>query len=131
MSGEFLDTNVVIYLLEADDARANRAGQLVEAGAIVSVQVLNEIVATGRRKRPERWPELCQFLEELRPLLTIVPLSVDTHRLAVDLIGRYSLAPYDASIVASALLAGCDTLWTEDMQDGLIIEGQLTIRNPF
>ena len=107
MGDDFLDTNVLIYLLEGNDARAGRSGELVESGGVVSVQVLNEIVATGRRKRPERWTELCQFLDELRPLLTIVPLTLDTHRLAVDLIGRYSFAPYDASIVASALLAGC------------------------
>ena len=131
MAADFLDTNVLIYLLEADATRAERAEELVAAGAIISVQVLGEIVATGCRKRPDQWPQLCEFLEALRPMLTIVPLTVDTHRLAVDLIGRYGFSPYDASIVASALLAGCETLWSEDMQDGLVIERQLTVRNPF
>lgn len=131
MPADFVDTNVIIYLLEKDAARAARAEKLIAAGAIVSVQVLNEIVSTGRRKAPERWEELGAFLDRLRPLLTIVPLTVDTHRLAVDLIGRYGFAPYDSAIVASALLAGCETLWSEDMQDGLIVERQLTIRNPF
>ena len=131
MAADFLDTNVLTYLLEADEARAERAEELVAGGAVISIQVLGEIVGTGRRKRPDQWPQLCQFLEALRPMLTIVPLTVDTHRLAVDLIGRYGFSPYDASIVASALLAGCETLWSEDMQDGLVVERQLTVRNPF
>jgi len=38
---------------------------------------------------------------------------------------------YDALIVASALEAGCTTLVSEDMQDGRVIDGRLTIRNPF
>ncbi|HYE27795.1 MAG TPA: hypothetical protein VEA61_06130 [Allosphingosinicella sp.] len=44
---------------------------------------------------------------------------------------RYKLAIYDAMLVASALLVECDVLWSEDMHDGLVIEGMLTIRNPF
>jgi predicted nucleic acid-binding protein len=34
-------------------------------------------------------------------------------------------------IVASALTSGCTTLWSEDMRDGLLVEGQLRILNPF
>jgi len=131
MPGDFLDTNVLIYLLEQDPAKAERAERLIAAGAVVSVQVLNEIVATARRKRPEQWADTVSFLEELRPLLTIVPLTLDMHVMAVALIGRYGFSPYDATIVAAALLAGCTTLWSEDMQDGLVVERQLTVRNPF
>lgn len=95
------------------------------------MQVLSESVAAARRKRPERWADTVTFLEEVRPLLTIVPLTLDRHVMAVALIGRYRLALYDATIDAAALLAGCSTLWSEDMQDGLVVERQLTVRNPF
>ena len=44
---------------------------------------------------------------------------------------RYGLSVYDAMIVATALIAGCTTLWSEDMQNGLLVEGQLRIMNPF
>ena len=44
---------------------------------------------------------------------------------------RYQFRIYDAMIVAAALAAGCDTLWSEDMQDGLMIDDRLAIRNPF
>ena len=53
------------------------------------------------------------------------------HLLAIAMIGRYEFSPYDSTIVAAALLADCETLWSEDMQDGLVVEKQLTIRNPF
>ena len=131
MPADFLDTNVLIYLLEQDAEKAERAEALVAAGAIVSLQVLNEIVATARRKRPERWGDAVSFLDEVRPLMTIVPLTLDMHLLAIAMIDRYEFSPYDATIVAAALLAGCETLWSEDMQHGLVIERQLTIRNPF
>ena len=44
---------------------------------------------------------------------------------------RYRLSIYDAMIAAAALHADCDTLWSEDMQDGMTIEGRLRIANPF
>lgn len=48
-----------------------------------------------------------------------------------DVAERHRLSVYDAMIVASAILAECDTLYSEDMQDGLLIDNQLRIRNPF
>jgi predicted nucleic acid-binding protein len=58
-------------------------------------------------------------------------LAVQTHDVGRALAERYGLSIYDAMIVASALVAGCTTLWSEDMQDGLVVEGQLRIVNPF
>ena len=45
--------------------------------------------------------------------------------------GRTVYAIYDALIIASALEAGCGTLLSEDLQDGQLIDGRLTVRNPF
>ena len=42
-----------------------------------------------------------------------------------------ALGFYDSALLASALLADCDTFFSEDMQNGLVIEDQLTICNPF
>ena len=44
---------------------------------------------------------------------------------------RYGLSVYDAMIVAAALLGACKTLYSEDMQDGFLIDRYLSIRNPF
>jgi predicted nucleic acid-binding protein len=77
------------------------------------------------------WQETRDFLSSLRQLLTVHPLTVDTHDLGLALAERHQLGIYDALIAASALLAECDRLWSEDMQDGMAIEGRLRIVNPF
>lgn len=127
----FIDTNVVIYLLGSDTAKADRAEALIKSGANVSVQVLNEVANVLRRKRGMTWAEVCEVLGLLRGLCRVHPLTVETHAKGLDIGERYSLSVYDSMILAAALLAGCDTLWSEDMRDGLHIDNQLRIRNPF
>lgn len=133
MSGAefFFDTNVVLYLLSADSAKADRAEELLAIGGIISVQVLNEFAAVASRKLGMSWPEIREVLAQIRVVCPVEPMSVDTHDKAVQVAERYGLSIYDALIVAAALLAGCATLYSEDMQDGQVIERQLTIRNPF
>jgi predicted nucleic acid-binding protein len=131
MPADFLDTNVLIYLAFDQSLKADRAEALVAAGATISVQVLNEIANVARRKRARSWQEVQDFLARIRSLLAVEPLTLETHQTGLLVTERYKLAIYDSMIVASALGAGCKTLWSEDMQDGLVIEGALTIRNPF
>lgn len=128
----FFDTNVLIYATLAADSRAAVAIALVAAGGIVSVQVLNEFTNTARRKLNRSWPEIRTALAAFRKLLHDVrDVGVTTHELALDIAEQNRFAFYDALIVASALEAGCTTLLTEDMQNGRVIAGKLTIRNPF
>jgi predicted nucleic acid-binding protein len=127
----FFDTNVVLYLLSADTAKADRAEELLAAGGTISVQVLNEIVSVASRKLRMTWPEIAEVLAQVRAVCAVEPLSVQTHERGLELAQRYGLSFYDALIVAAALLAGCATLYSEDMHDGLVVEGALTIRNPF
>lgn len=130
MSGEFFDTNVVLYLLD-DGPKADVAERLLGRGGIVSVQVLNEALVNCRRKAGMSWGETVEFLDAVQRLCTVTGLTIETHTLARALAERYRLSVYDAMIVAAALLAGASVLWTEDMQDGLVVEGMLTLRNPF
>lgn len=131
MPGNFLDTNVLIYLASADVEKANRAEQLVDKGGVVSIQVLKEIANVGRRKLRMSWSEIHEFLATLRALLTVQPLTLDVHDSGLAIAERYGLALYDAMIVAAALHCDCDALWSEDMQHGLVIEDRLRIVNPF
>ncbi|WP_348532406.1 PIN domain-containing protein [Rhizobium sp. RU36D] len=71
------------------------------------------------------------FLDMIRALLDVVPVTVATHETGLAVAERYGLSTYDAMIVASAIIAGCETLLSEDMQDGLVIDGRLRIINPF
>ncbi len=128
---DFLDTNVVLYLLSEDETKANRAEALLEAGGTISVQVLNEFVSVARRKLGCDWTEVRDILETLRALCSVQPLTVGVHALGLRLAERYALPIDDAMIAASALDCGCTTLWSEDFQDGQILDGRLRIRNPF
>jgi len=131
MPGSFLDTNVVMYVASADAAKAARAEQLIGDGGLISVQVLNEAANVARRKMGLSWAETTSFLGAVRGLLTVRPLTVEVHDAGLALAERYGLSIYDAMIVAAALDAECDTLWSEDMQDGLEVDGRLRIVNPF
>ena len=133
MSGDkhFFDTNVVLYLLSADQAKADCAESLLAEGGIISVQVLNEFAAVASRKLGMSWPEIREVLDQVRAVSIVEPLSVETHERGLLVVERYGLSLYDSLIVAAALLSGCSTLYSEDMQHGQVIEGQLTICNPF
>ena len=126
----FIDSNVVIYLLGNDLEKANRAESLIQTGAICSVQVLNEFAALASRKLRMSWREVREVLSQIRAVCTVVPVTIETHEQALRIAERYGLSIYDALIVSAALLAGCKTLHSEDMQDGQIIERRLTISNP-
>jgi predicted nucleic acid-binding protein len=127
----FFDTNVLLYLLSADDARADRAEEELGQGGTLSVQVLNEFASVASRKLGMSFAEIRETLAAVRALCKIVPISEETHDVGLQLAERYGLAVYDAMIVAAALLAGCKTILSEDMQGGQILEGRLQIRNPF
>lgn len=130
MSAEFADTNVVLYLLD-DGPKADRAEVILGQGPRISVQVLNETLVNCRRKAGLRWEEAAVFLEGVRALCPVEDMTIQTHDVGRALAERYGFSIYDAMIVASALVAGCTTLWSEDMQDGLLVEGRLRIVNPF
>jgi predicted nucleic acid-binding protein len=130
MSAEFADTNVVLYLLD-DGPKASRAEAVLAKGPRISVQVLNEALVNCRRKAGLSWDETSVFLAGVQSLCPVEDVTLQTHEVGRALAERYSLSIYDAMIVASALTSGCTTLWSEDMQDGVLIEGQLRIVNPF
>jgi predicted nucleic acid-binding protein len=130
MPGSFFDTVVLLYVASGDPAKADRAEELI-GGGIVSVQVLNEITNVARRKMGMSWAETRALLSVIRGLLPVQPLTVDIHETGVGRAERYGLSICDAVIAASALHAGCDTLWSEDMQDGIVLENRLRVVNPF
>ena len=127
----FFDTNVILYLIETDNAKGERADELLYGGGAISMQVLNEIASVCRRKRKLDWSAIDEIMAAVRALLTIVPLTIEVHDHGLRLARRYRLAVYDSMIIAAALAANCDTLWSEDMHDGLVVDSRLTIRNPF
>jgi predicted nucleic acid-binding protein len=126
----FFDTNIVGYFASADAVKAKRSSELLRAGGFVSVQVLNEFASLARRKHALPWSNVRTVLAAVRSTCTVASLTTTTHEVGLALAERYQLNVYDGMIVAAAQLAGCTVLYSEDMQDGLVIDG-LTIRNPY
>ena len=131
MPGSFLVSYVLVYLASDDPIKADRAERMVATGGWISVQVLNELLNVARRKLGLSWPDTCEFLSLIRGLLSVRPLTIEIHDAGLALAQRYNVSTYDAMIVAAALDADCDVLWSEDMQDGMVIDGRLRIANPF
>jgi predicted nucleic acid-binding protein len=131
MPARFFETNVLVYLASGDAAKADRVEAAIASGGAISVQVLNELANVARRKMRMSWSDTHAFLAPLRGLLTVHPLVLEIHDTGLALAERYGFATYDAMIVASALHAGCDTLWSEDMQHGIALDEGLRIVDPF
>ena len=131
MPGRFFDTNILLYLLSDDGAKADIAEGLLRDGGTVSVQVLNEIANVTQRKFRMSWSQTDEFLLMIREFVTVEPLTSEIHDLGIALAQKHALSVYDAMIVAAGLLAGCDTVLSEDMQDGFRLSDRITISSPF
>ena len=131
MPGSFFDTNILCYIASGDPVKADRAEAMIGNGGSISVQVLNELANVARRKMQISWHDTRVFLSLVRSLLTVHPITVETHETGLALAELYNLSTYDAMIAASALHADCDTLWSEDMQHGMALDGRLRIVDPF
>ena len=129
--GDFLDTNVLIYAASLEPDKVDVSQALIGPEAVISVQVLNEFASVMTRKHGYGYPEVRSFLNGVRDVVRVMPLNVSTHERSIRLADRYRLSFYDAVIAAAALEADCRRLLSEDMHAGLVIDGRLTIVNPF
>ena len=126
----FFDTNILVYAQQTG-GKADRARALFTAGGKLSVQVLNEFAAVSRRKQQRDWREIAEAISDVLALVDPpLALTFDLHATARALAEGHLMSFYDALIVASAIEAGCDVLYSEDMQHGRTIGG-LAIVNPF
>ena len=130
-AGAFFDTNVLLYLLSADAAKADRAEELLAGSGTVSVQVMNEFAAVALRKLGMSHGEVREALAPIRSVCRVVPLTAETHDEALGIAERYGYSLYDALILGAARMAGCGRVYSEDMQAGQVIDEGLVIVNPF
>jgi predicted nucleic acid-binding protein len=135
----FLDTNVLIYGFDATAgqkytiaaALIHRA--LEEGAGCISTQVVQECTHVLLKKIfPQNGADAVRHLyhSTLFPLCRFHITTPALYEKALNLKERYQFSFYDSLIVAAAVLLGCDTLYTEDLQDGQVIEG-VRIVNPF
>lgn len=129
----FCDTNILIYAYSASDcdksAVANRV--IFAQPTFISTQVINEFISVCTKKLGLPTALLQSAITELKANFLVVSFSTTTQSYALTLKERYKLQYYDCLIIATALENGCDILYSEDMQHGLVIDNQLKIINPF
>ena len=126
----FFDTNILVYGF-LDLEKRGRALDVMADGGVISAQVLNEFTNVARTRRGIPWPQIEAAIAVIRDQFDeIVPLTDETHAAAVMLARDHGFAFFDALIVAAAVSADCDTLYSEDMHHGGRYGG-LTIINPF
>jgi predicted nucleic acid-binding protein len=136
LAKKFIDTNLLVYWTEGSN-KHRIVDPLLEQGAVISVQVLNELVNVLRKKKQFLIPEIKEIVAGLTRVCEVQSLTLETHRISLDLMARYKISTYDACIIAAALEANCELLYSEDMQHGLAIPSHrkggtsLSIRNPF
>ena len=130
MSPVFIDSNVILYLLSGDSAKADRAEAILDKGGIISVQVLNEVTSVCLRKLKMTWEEIDTVLLAVKAACEVIPLTLESHERAVQISKRYQLSFYDANICAVAIFSGAKVVLSEDMQNGMKIDA-IVIKNPF
>jgi predicted nucleic acid-binding protein len=126
----FFDTNILVHAQQVG-GKADRARALLAGGGKLSVQVLNEFTAVSRHKLGKEWREIGEAISDLLTLVEPpLALTLDLHAAARALAEDHRMSFCEALIVASAIEANCNVLYSEDMQHGRTIDG-LTIANPF
>jgi predicted nucleic acid-binding protein len=126
----FLDTNILVYAQQTGP-KATTAQDVIAEGGMISAQVLNELVTVLRSKQKRNWDDIALVLDDIENAIDpALPLTPTMTRAALALARDHSLHFYDALIVVAGIEAGCDTLFSEDMQHGRSFGG-LTIVNPF
>ena len=127
----FLDSNILIYAVGDDDSRRAVADALILQGAVLSAQVLAETAAVLGRKFALSAVSIEQILSAIVARVQCEPLTSELVLAAARLSARLGYSHYDSQILAAALASECDVLYSEDMQHGQVIDGRLTIINPF
>jgi predicted nucleic acid-binding protein len=127
----FIDTNIVIYALGPNSPKAALTAPLFTHHPTISTQVLSETANVALKKLAMPLSETGKLLAMLEATCQVELILPATMHRALDIAGRYGFSWFDSLIVATALEAGCDTLYTEDLQHGQVIDGRLTVTNPF
>lgn len=131
MTAPLLDTNILVYAF-TNDYRAAKAQELLSEPFILSVQALNTFANVAARKLGMSWAEVRSAIEDISALAVAVqPVDRECHFRALDLVERFNFSFDDALMIAAALQADTKQVFSEDMQHGPVIDGRITILNPF
>ena len=127
----FADSNIVLYTIGQDKRKTAIARDLIANEIVISTQVVNESVSVCLRKFGFTKEKAYAFADIIMQRTNVIPVNEATIRKSADIAIQKQISNWDALIIAAALLADCDVLYSEDMQHGQIFENRLTVVNPF
>ena len=131
----FLDTNILIYCYSVDEQeKQEKALKLLDKhseNSLISTQVINELSNVLFKKFKLSSVEIENTILEIDNHISIVNFTLTTQIKALKIKDKYKLQFYDSLVIATAIENNCTIVYSEDMQDGLLIEKILTIVNPF
>ncbi len=127
----FFDSNILVYLIDDDEVKKEKANMLLHPDYLISSQVVGENVNACLKSLKLSKEVAFDHGDFIMSKLKLVPILPPTLKLAFLISNKYQLSWWDSLIVASALENNCEILYSEDMQDGMVIESKLTIINPF
>ena len=131
-----VDTNVLLYSISTanDERRKREVAREILSGThnVLSVQVLQEfyVQSTRATRKDSIGHDLAVGLVRTWMRFHVQAVTVEVMGLALELRAQHGWSYWDAAVVASGVVAGCDTLLTEDLHHGQVVMG-LTIVNPF
>jgi predicted nucleic acid-binding protein len=136
MNKVFIDSNITVYAFEQDDRKKHDiANALVknehgDNDIHISTQVLNEVYSALSKHKVSH-KEIAKYILELQEIFPVMAITTAIINDSLHLKEKYRYSWWDSLILASALESGCGTVYSEDMQDGQLIEDRLAIKNPF
>lgn len=131
MSNIFVDSNIVLYLMDVDKHKKIISRKLLSNNPTICAQVLTEVANVCKYRFKYKKHELLILWSDLLKDCTLIPTDYQSIQKAIQLVERYDFQIFDALIVSDALRSGCTILYSEDMQHNQLVENQLTIINPF
>lgn len=135
MSGRiFFDSNILIYAYSTDDLSKKQCVKMLAEShdiIIISTQTINECVSVLHKKKKMSYEEIVPLVNEMRNNFVIELIDENSISKAIDIAIKYSYSYFDSFMIAAALTSNCSVLYTEDMHNQHVVEGDLKIVNPF
>lgn len=129
----FIDTNILIYFISNEKKKKLRAKEIIFSTqeVYISAQVISEFISVCLSKKLLSIAEITPLIDNFLSALRFSSIEESTIKKALQIKQDYNFSYWDSLVIASAIENNCSILYTEDMQDGQIINDSVTIINPF
>lgn len=128
----FIDSNIIVYLVDnRSKEKTKKAQDFLSPDFFISTQVIAENVNVCLKKLHLSKETTFDFARRIVNRFRILQITEATLLKSFEISIKYQLSSWDSIIIATAILNNCSIIYSEDMQDGLIVENSVTIINPF